>query len=437
MSKSNSDAIRIPPHNDEAERSTLGAALIDNTIIAEVAQLLEPRHFYRESHRHIWRATLAVHGRGEAVDVLTLADELHAGSLLDAVGGAKALARLSSEVPSSANVMFYASLVRKKAALREAITLAHHLVDEAYEDVVDVPAWSAPRLAMLQQALEGGARQDVLETPRAALTRLTTRMERRWLGEEPVGIAWPLQGLQEKLGGFAPKQLTLLAARPGVGKSALAIQIAQEAAVAGWPTLLFTMEMDSEEMVGRAVSQRSKVNQSTLFDASSDLAWSRWIGAVSELGDAPLYIKDDVIELPAILATAQAAIKRQGVQLVIIDYLQIVQHSASRMSNREQIVAEVSRSLKLFAQTSGVHVLALAQLNRDIDKRASLRPVLSDLRESGSLEQDANRVLFLWRNGESSRDVTLTIAKNRGGEANVDQPMTYNGSCFLFAERDN
>jgi replicative DNA helicase len=436
------DTIRVPPHNDEAERSTLGAALIDNRTITEIGQLLEPRHFYREGHRHIWRAMLAVHARGEAVDVITLADELHASAQLEAVGGANVLARLSSEVPSAANAMFYAQLVRKKAALREAIALAHQLTDEAYEDVSDVGAWAQPRLASLQIALEGGARPDAPEVPRAALGRLLKRMEDRFYGIEPDGVPWPLAGLQAKLGHFAPKALTILAARPGVGKSALAVQIAQCAAVAGYPVMLFTLEMDAEEVLERAVSQRSKVSSRDLIRDGQAVgngeAWPRWIKGVAELGDVPLYVKDDVVRLDQILATASAAIRSQGVKVVIVDYLQIVDHQAGRGNNREQAVAEISRSLKLLAQSTGVHVIALSQLSREVEKRSDKQPKLSDLRESGSIEQDANRVLFLWRESEEdSRHITLTIAKNRGGESNVNQPLTYHGNCYLFTERDN
>lgn len=428
------DQIRVPPHNDEAERSTLGAAFIDNRIIDELAQLIEARHFYRESHRHVWRAILAVHGRNEAVDVITVADELHASALLESVGGPSVLARLSSEVPSAANAMFYAQLVRKKAALRETIQLAHQLADEAYEDVTDVAAWSAPRLLSLQTALEGGARPDVAEGPREALMRLNERMERQALGIEPEGIPWPLMGVQALLGNFAPKQLTILAARPGIGKSALAVQIAQEAAVGGQPVMLFTLEMDAEEVVARAVSQRARVNQRVLLMHNHARDWSSWVEAQAALFDVPLYIKDDVVDLAQILTLATAAIRRQGVKLVIVDYLQLIEHSAGRAGNREQLVAEVSRALKLLAQKTGVHVLALSQLSRDIEKRSDKRPVLSDLRESGSIEQDANRVLFLWRSGETEWEVTLTVAKNRGGESNKDLALRYRGEFFLFED---
>ena len=428
------DTIRIPPHNDEAERSTLGAALIDNRSIDDIASIIEPAHFYRESHRHIWRAILAVHARSEAVDVITLCDELKASALLEAVGGSLVVARLSSEVPSSANVQFYAQIVRKKAALREAISVAHRMVDEAYEDMPDLEQWGSDHLATLQLALEGGKRAAAAQTPQSALASMTQRLEDKIAGKIPDGVPWPLASVQAELGNFAPKSLTILAARPGVGKSALAVQIAQAAAVGGeWPVMLFTLEMDAEEIVARAVSQASRVDYAKLGrGAASERDWARWVPAQVALAPAPLYIKDDVVTLGGILATARAAIKRQGVRLVVVDYLQLIDH---RAGNREQAVAEISRALKLLAQSTGVAVLALAQLSREVEKRSSKQPILSDLRESGSIEQDANRVLFLWRADDNHYDrLTLTVAKNRGGRTNLDFQLKFSGDCYLFEQ---
>jgi replicative DNA helicase len=428
------NTIRVLPHNDEAERSAIGAALIDNRAIDDIAAILEPGHFYRESHRHIWRAVLAVHERSEAVDVITLCDELKVSALLESVGGPNMILKLSSEVPSSANVEHYAQIVRKKAALRDAIQLAQALADEAYEDVADVGAWGADRLATLQLALEGGRRSEAAETPHNALAAMTRRLEDRLAGREPEGVPWPLAGVQAELGNFAPKSLTILAARPGVGKSALAVQIAQMAAVGSeWPVMLFSLEMDAEEIGARILSQRARVSFGRMSHGNaSDMDWVRWTKAHAEVAPAPLYIKDDVTTLRGILATASAAIKRQGVKLVVVDYLQLIDHKAG---NREQAVAEISRALKLLAQTTGVAVLALSQLSREVEKRSSKQPFLSDLRESGSIEQDATRVLFLWRADEERQEqLTLTVAKNRGGKTNLNFQLNFKGECYLFEQ---
>ena len=428
------NTIRVLPHNDEAERSAIGAALIDNRAIDDIAAILEPGHFYRESHRHIWRAVLAVHERSEAVDVITLCDELKVSALLESVGGPNMILKLSSEVPSSANVEHYAQIVRKKAALRDAIQLAQALADEAYEDVADVGAWGADRLATLQLALEGGRRSEAAETPHNALAAMTRRLEDRLADREPEGVPWPLAGVQAELGNFAPKSLTILAARPGVGKSALAVQIAQMAAVGSeWPVMLFSLEMDAEEIGARILSQRARVSFGRMSHGNaSDMDWVRWTKAHAEVAPAPLYIKDDVTTLRGILATASAAIKRQGVKLVVVDYLQLIDHKAG---NREQAVAEISRALKLLAQTTGVAVLALSQLSREVEKRSSKQPFLSDLRESGSIEQDATRVLFLWRADEERQEqLTLTVAKNRGGKTNLNFQLNFKGECYLFEQ---
>jgi replicative DNA helicase len=428
------ETIRVPPNNDEAERSAIGAALIDNRAIDDIAAIIEPGHFYRESHRHIWRAILAVHERGEAVDEITLCDELKVSALLDAVGGQQVIKKLSSEVPSAANVEHYAQIVRKKAALREVIKLAHALTDEAYEDVADVGAWGAERVATLQLALEGGRRSEAAETPHNALALMTRRLEERLAGIKPEGVSWPLAGVQAELGNFAPKSLTILAARPGVGKSALAVQIAQMAAVGGeWPVMLFSLEMDAEEIGARILSQRARVSYERMSHGSASVGeWARWVAAHAEVAPSPLYIKDDVTTLRGILATASAAIKRQGVRLVVVDYLQLIDHKAG---NREQAVAEISRALKLLAQTTGVAVLALSQLSREVEKRSSKQPFLSDLRESGSIEQDANRVLFLWRADDAHQErLTLTVAKNRGGKTNLNFELNFKGECYLFEQ---
>lgn len=450
----NHDTIRTPPHNDEAERSTLGAALIDNRVMDELMGQLVAEDFYRESHRHAWRAMCALHTRGEAIDVLTLADQLHTQGLLEQVGGPKVLARLSSEVPSSANVHYYAQIVKRKAVLRAFIATSHTLIDSAYEDVEDFDAWTDSAGGQVLGLLQSGQQRGGLTAPRAALAaffgELETAYHDRQNPDAAPRVDTPFDALNAMLyrRRFAPQDLVIVAARPAVGKTAWALQVALHNASRGIPTAFFSMEMSSAQLAGRMVACTARADVGRMMDGqASERDWRAVVDASAALGALPLWI-DDRPALTVYQIKVELRRLAQGkdrVQLVVIDYLQLLRHhdDKTRLS-REGQLTWIAQELKNTAKELDVTILALAQLNRSVEQRGG-KPRPSDLRESGGIEQAADLIGFLWRDDQPADDKepppqlaeTITVhcglGKNRHGKMG-DVALTYRGAQYRFED---
>ncbi len=418
-------APRVPPQNLEAEESVLGAMLLSSTAIGAVTEILDASDFYRESHAKAYRASLALWAKGEPVDAITLVDELDERGELEAVGGPSRVAELAALVPSTSNVEHYARIVKEMATLRGLVRVGGEIVrlgeDRPGEtsDLVD----RAEKLVfdLAQERVTGDfAHIDALL--RESFERIMHLYE---AGAELTGIPSGFRDLDRLTSGFQPGNLIILAARPSMGKSALALCAAANLGVRHeTPVALFTLEMSKAEVTQRFMCSEAKVESNRL--RSGKLAqddWPRLTAACDKLMKAPIYVDDTgSITMMELRSKARRLKSREPkLGLIIVDYLQLMT-SGSNPENRVQEVSQISRSLKVLARDLDVPILALSQLSRAVEQRHDKRPILSDLRESGSIEQDADLVFFVYRdeyyNGEESDQQGLAeviLAKHRNG----------------------
>ena len=417
---------RVAPQAVEAEQSVLGSILIDPEAILKVADFLHPSDFYRPQHADIYEAMLALHNQREPIDLVTLGDELTRHDKLDGVGGPAYLATLMNAVPTAVHVEHYGRIVEQKAVLRNLIAAAGRIAAVGYEEAHDTAAAIDRAEGIL---FEISQRRTVagFETLATLLGEAYDRLE--YLHEhrgQILGIPTGLAGLDTLLGGFQPSDLVILAARPSVGKTSLALNVALHAAVHERKRVaIFSLEMSREQLALRLLSSETGINPRPLqtgFMEETD--WSKIAKVMNDMASAKMWVDDSptlsVMELRT--KARRLEVEQQGLDLVIVDYLQLMQASTpTREPNRVQEVSEISRGLKNLARELKVPVLALSQLSRNVEQRGSAEPRLSDLRESGSLEQDADVVIFLYRaEGEPIADADLElvkakIAKHRNG----------------------
>jgi replicative DNA helicase len=418
------DAAPIPPQNLEAEESVLGAMMLSPGAIGAVSEILDGGDFYRESHAKIYRAALALYAKGEPVDAITLTDELEERGELDPVGGRPRLHELAALVPATANAGHYARIVREMATLRGLIRAGNevsrlgwerpgetaHLVDRAEQVVFDL---SQSRVSTEFSHIESLLKE--------SFERITALYE---AGAEVTGVPSGFKDLDRITSGFQPGNLIVLAARPSMGKSALGLCMAANLAVrAEVPVALFTLEMSKAEVTQRLMCSEAKVESQRLRTgklAADD--WPRLTAACDKLAKAPVYVDDTgSITLMEIRSKARRLKSREPrLGLIIVDYLQLMT-SGTTAENRVQEVSQISRSLKVLARDLDVPILAMSQLSRAVEQRHDKRPILSDLRESGSIEQDADLVAFIYRdeyyNEESEHQglAEVILAKHRNG----------------------
>jgi replicative DNA helicase len=418
---------RVAPQSVEAEQSVLGSILIDPEAILKVADFLHSTDFYRPQHADIYEAMLALHNQREPIDLVTLGDELTRRERLDGVGGPAYLATLMNAVPTAVHVEHYGRIVEQKAVLRNLIAAAGRIAAVGYEEANDTAAAIDRAEGIL---FEISQRRTVagFETLATLLGEAYDRLE--YLHEhrgQILGIPTGLAGLDTLLGGFQPSDLVILAARPSVGKTSLALNVALHAAIHEKKRVaIFSLEMSREQLALRLLSSETGINPRPLqtgFMEETD--WSKIARVMNDMASAQMWIDDSptlsVLELRT--KARRLEVEQHGLDLIIVDYLQLMEASTStREPNRVQEVSEISRGLKNLARELKVPVLALSQLSRNVEQRGGMgEPRLSDLRESGSLEQDADVVIFLYRaEGESIADADLElvkakVAKHRNG----------------------
>ncbi|MCL5004038.1 MAG: replicative DNA helicase [Patescibacteria group bacterium] len=410
-------AERLPPQNTDAEESVLGALLIDKDSIIRVAALLSPAHFYRDANGEIYAAILSLYERREPADLVTVPNELSKKKKLESVGGLTYLSSLVAKVPSSANVEYYANIVRDAFVKRQLIAASAKISESAFDsntqsrDLLDKAERSLFSISQEYLHQYFVSVKEVLETSFDRLEALHKS------GSSIRGVPTGLKSLDEKLSGLQESNLIILAARPSVGKTSLALNIAQHAAVEKKiPVAVFSLETSREQLVDRLLSAQADVDGWRITTGRLEEEDFRKIGeAMGELSEAPIFIDDTPgINVLEIRTKARRLQMEQGIKLVVVDYLQLAH--GQNTENRVQEVSEVSQSLKNLARELHVPVLALSQLNRSIESRGERRPQLSDLRESGSLEQDADVVIFLYREDDENRsEVRLSISKHRNG----------------------
>ncbi|MEC9010671.1 MAG: replicative DNA helicase [Planctomycetota bacterium] len=414
---------RLPPQNLEAERGVLGSVLLMNEVLDEVVEVLAADHFYTDGHRKIFSAIRRLYDNGtQAIDPLTLAEELDRPSQLDDIGGASYLEQVLESVPHAAHARYYAGIVREKWVQRQLIFACNEILSECYDgsnDPDDVLSAAEQRIFRILDDQGEPRKIEIKDILLDAFDRINERMEN---DEVISGIPTGFPDLDQRLNGLQPSELVVLAARPSMGKTALVCNLAEGVAMeAGQGVLLFSLEQSNLELAERLLCIRSQVNSHRLRSGTLDDDERKLlVHASAELSEAPLFLDDQPGRTIAqITAVARRLQRRNGVRVVIIDYLQLIEPE-DKSSPREQQIALITRRLKALAKELSVPVIALAQLNRGVEHREDKRPRLSDLRESGAIEQDADVVMFLHRpehyNPEDRPgEADVIIAKNRNG----------------------
>ncbi len=414
---------KVPPHNLETEMAVLGSMLMDEEAVPAALELLESKNFYRESHRKIFQAMMQLFHRQRPVDLVTVTEELKNLDQLESVGGAHYLASLTAVVPTAANIQHYATIVKEKAMLRQLISAATQIVGECYENQDEVGSLlDRAEQVLFEIAHKSDSGQAVLL--KEMLSQSIETIERLYQRKELVtGVATGLHDLDVMTAGLQPSDLVILAGRPSMGKSALACCIAEHVGVVERvPVAIFSLEMSKEQLVHRLLCSHARVDAHkarTGFLAQSD--WPKLTNSAGKLSEAPILI-DDTPGLSALELRAKARRLRGQYKLglIVVDYLQMMRGSF-RSENRQQEISDISKSLKALAKELHVPVLALSQLSRAPEQREDKRPQLSDLRESGAIEQDADLVMMLFREEvyhpteENRGKAELIVTKQRNG----------------------
>ncbi len=412
----------MPPHNLNAEESLLGALLLSRDAVGAVAEMgLSVNDFYKPAHQYVYDAIRGLNATGQPIDAVTVADELRRAGLLDEIGGAEMLLELQNATPAISNASRYAKIVQDTAVLRRLIRVASDIAEIAYSEPDDVSrALDEAETKVFEVAEDRviDSVQPLGELMPLAMDKLQETFER---GNTITGLATGYNDLDELLSGLQPSTLNIVGARPAMGKTAFGLGLAVHAAqTAKVPVLVFSLEMGHTELTQRILSSEARVDSTKLRNGRlTESDWTKLGRAVGRL-EVPLYLDDNPrVTVMEIRAKARRLKSREGLGLIVIDYLQLM--SGNNSENRQLEVSEISRGLKILARELEVPIVALSQLSRNLESRSDKRPMLADLRESGSLEQDADVVMFLYRdevyNNESpdKGSAEVIIAKHRSG----------------------
>ena len=417
---------KVIPHSIEAEQSVLGGLMIDNAAWDKVADRLSENDFYKYNHKLIYRAMVSLAAMHQPFDVLTVSEALKEHKVLEDVGGELYLFELAKNTPSAANIVAYGDIVRRQSVLRQLITTANTIAESAFNpsgrevtELLDVAERDIFRIA------ERGQRGSGPLNIKDFIAKASERIDRLYeLGDAITGLATGFSDFDELTSGLQPSDLVIVAGRPSMGKTVLGINFAEHAALKGdKPVLIFSMEMPGDSIVMRMLSSLGRVDQHKIRSGKlEDEDWPRITSSISMLSEAPIFIDDTPALSPAeVRARSRRVMKEHGqLGLIVIDYLQLMQVGGNP-ENRTAEISEISRSLKALAKELNVPVVALSQLNRSLEQRTDKRPVMSDLRESGAIEQDADVIAFIYRDEVYHPDTPdkgkaeIIIAKQRNG----------------------
>lgn len=433
--------LLVPPQNIEAEEALLSAVLVDNDVLLDIIDVLQYNDFYRSSHQKIFAAVTDLFNRGEPVDLVTLANHLTSKGELEDCGGASYLSKLLDAVPVAVNAQHYAKIIHGKASLRRLIEKANAITKRCYQqqgevdDIIDFAERSVFEIS------EDKASQAYFALSRIIDANIRALEEKQGSRSLVTGVTTGFTQLDRLTSGFQDSDLIILAARPSMGKTALALNIARHAAIDGnVPVAVFSLEMSKEQLSLRMLCAEASIDSSRLrggFFSMDD--WGRITDAAGDLSDAPIYIDDSPsISAMEIRAKARRLKMDKNIGLIVIDYLQLMQGRAGA-ERRDLEISEISRSLKALAKELNIPVLALSQLNRMLEQRTDKRPRLSDLRESGALEQDADVVAFIYRDEVYNKDennpnrgiAEVILAKQRNGPVG-DVKLTFLNAYTRF-----
>ncbi|MGD1026617.1 replicative DNA helicase [Candidatus Binatus soli] len=435
---------RVPPNNLEAEQSVLGAILLLNEAINHAIEILAAEDFYRESHRQIFQSMVELTDRGEPVDAITLTDILRNKGLLEQIGGSAYIAELASVVPTASNVPYYARIVREKSVLRSLASIATDIASSAYGMPSDVDAFLDQAEHRIFEIAERRIRPSFHSMKELTKDSLGI-LERMYQNRDLItGVPSGFIDLDRITAGFQPSDLVIIAARPSMGKTALALNIASYAAMAADPPVgvaFFSLEMSREQLALRMLCSEARVDSARARSGYlGEKDFPRLAGAAARLSEASIYVDDNSNTTALTLKAKCRRLKRERAKnlgLIIVDYLQLM-GSAKPGENREKEIAEISRSLKALAKELQIPVIALSQLNRQVESRENRRPMLADLRESGALEQDADVIAFIYREemykGKDSKEpgvAEVIIAKQRNGPTDTAK-LTYISNYTRF-----
>ncbi len=421
---------RTPPQNIEAEQAVLGAIFLEPESLLVASEILTPEDFYRVSHQKIFACMLSLNEEGKAVDIVTVTDELQAENQLENVGGISYLTELAGAVPTAANIEYYARIVAEKSLLRRLIKTATDIARDGYEredDVESLLAEAERKILEVSNRNRTGDFQNIRDVLVKTYDYIELLHSRK---DEVTGIPTGFYELDRMTAGFQKNDLIIVAARPSVGKTAFALNIATNVATkTDQNVAIFSLEMGAEQLVMRMLSSVGNINSQNLRTGNlTDEDWKKLTMAMGTLSNSGIFIDDTPgIRVADIRAKCRRLKQEHGLGMVIIDYLQLIQGNRRNVENRQQEVSEISRSLKELARELEVPVIALSQLSRSVEQRQDKRPMMSDIRESGSIEQDADIVAFLYRDDyydketENKNIIEIIIAKQRNGPTGTIQ----------------
>ena len=432
---------KVPPNDIEAEQAVIGSMLTDKEAVISSIEILKEQDFYREDNKIIYRAILNLYDRGEPIDIITLKSELSSMGKLESVGGLEYLVELPDKVPTTSNIDKYIKIVEEKSTLRNLINTANEIIKLGYdptEDVENIMDSAERKIFNIMQKRD----QKGYSSMKDILVDSFTELEQLYNQKQHItGVPTGFIDLDYKTAGLHNSDLILVAARPAMGKSAFALNIATNAAVRGnTPVVIFSLEMSKEQMGNRILCSEAMVDSNKVRTGKiEDEDWLKLANASGELSKSGIYIDDTPgISIMEIRAKCRKLKLEKNIGLVVVDYLQLIQGSNKRVGSREQEISEISRSLKILAKEINVPVIALSQLSRAPEQRPDHRPMLADLRESGAIEQDADIVMFLYRDDYYNEDsekkniAEVIIAKHRSGSTGTVE-LSWLGNYTKFA----
>ncbi len=435
-------ALKIPPQSLEAEQAVLGGLLLDNTAWDTIADRLQPDHFYRKDHQIIYRAMMFLAEHSRPIDVITVSEYLSGTQELETIGGIAYLGQLAKNTPSAANIVAYSDIVLERAVLRELIHIGSEISEAACSpdgrlshEILDLAERKVFAIA------QKGARRSGPEGIKNVVARALDKIEQRHQdGNQITGLATGFSDFDKMTSGLQPGDMVIIAGRPSMGKTTLAMNMAEHAAIRGEKTVLvFSMEMPADSLAMRMLSSLGRIDQHHLRTGKLvEDDWARLTNAVGWLGKAKMVIDETSALSPMDLRARARRVARDhsDLGLIVIDYLQLM-HVPGRLENRTAEISEISRSLKALAKELRVPVVALSQLNRSLEQRPNKRPVMSDLRESGAIEQDADLIVFIYRDevyyedSDSKGIAEVIIGKQRNGPIGTCR-LTFSGKYTRF-----
>ena len=443
----NTRVLKVPPHSVEAEQSVLGGLMLNSEAWLNVIDILRAEDFYRLEHRLLFEAMDVLWRDNKPIDAVTLSGALADNGHLDRIGGGAFLADLAESTPGASNVSAYARIVRERSTRRQLIRAGQRIADSGFEpnghssdELLDQA--ESEVFGIAERRLENEGPQPVTPMLHEAVKEVERLYENK--GQLP-GLSSGFKALDDHTAGFKNSDLIVIAGRPAMGKTALALNIVEHAVIGcDRPSLVFSMEMPAEQLVLRLLSSLARIDQSKMqIGELADQDWDRFSSAVALLRDKPLYIDDTPALTPANLRARVRRAAREvdgDLGLIAVDYLQLMRPDSTRSDNRTQEISEISRAMKAVAKEMRCPLLALSQLNREVDKRPNKRPIMSDLRDSGAIEQDADLILFIYRDevyNEESLDkgiAEVIIGKQRNGISGKTVRLSFLGSLTKFEE---